>query len=208
MMEHHEIFNIFIYLFDSLFLKYKINCYNMKLFLSVCLLFAIVSCNNNKNQNTLPDSSKTEMVSPDDAAIQKAVNDAYAWISFKKGTKPDYEKIHDYFIPQAILINFSSDSMVALNVDQFVAVYKDLVERGQIQSFYEEELFGKTDQFGHVAQRLSTYKTYINTMDSVSERGVNSFQLVKTPAGWKVSSIIWDIEKPGLPIPEAYLPKK
>lgn len=180
----------------------------MKLFLSAFLLFTIASCNNNEHQNALTDSAKTATDVPDDAAIQKAVNDAYAWISFKKGTKPDYEKIHDYFIPQALLINFPKDSMVALSVDQFVTVYKDLVEQGQIQSFYEEELFGKTDQFGHVAQRLSTYKTYINTMDSVSERGVNSFQLVKTPTGWKVSSIIWDIEKPGLPIPDAYLPKK
>jgi len=45
----------------------------------------------------------------------------------------------------------------------------------------------------------------MNTMDSAAQRGVNSFQLVKTPQGWKVSSIIWDIESPKLKIPDYYL---
>jgi hypothetical protein len=44
-------------------------------------------------------------------------------------------------------------------------------------------------------------------MDSIAERGVNSFQLVKTPQGWKVSSIIWDVESPRLKIPDYYLNK-
>lgn len=180
----------------------------MKLLCFAFIAATIVSCNNNADQTPIIDSTKTETTSPDDAAIKKAVDDAYTWISFKKGTKPDYEKIHDYFIPQAQLIDFRNDSLEILPLDQFVTAYKGMVESGQIQSFYEEELYGKTDQFGRVAQRLSSYKTYINTMDSISERGVNSFQLIKTPAGWRVSGIIWDIEKPGKPIPDKYLPGK
>lgn len=180
----------------------------MKLFLYAFLLAAVAACNNNVPENKDTDSTKTETTSPDEVAIKKAVDDAYAWISFKKGAKPDYEKIHDYFIPQAELINFRNDTLEILSLDPFVSVYKGMIESGQVQSFYEEELYGKTDQFGRVAQRLSTYKTYINTMDSISERGVNSFQLIKTPGGWKVSSIIWDIEKPGLPIPAKFLPEK
>ncbi len=180
----------------------------MKLFLYAFILAAVAACNNNVPENKNADSTKTETTSPDEVAIKKAVDDAYAWISFKKGTKPDYEKIHDYFIPQAHLIYFPNDSLEVYSLDQFVTSFKAMIESGQIQSFYEEELFGKTDQFGRVAQRLSTYKTYINTRDSISERGVNSFQLIKTPGGWRVSSIIWDIEKPGLPIPANYLPEK
>lgn len=180
----------------------------MKLFLYAFLLSAVVACNNNVPENTSTDSTKTDAISPDEVAIKKAVDDAYAWISFKKGAKPEYEKIHDYFIPQAHLIYFPNDSMEVYSLDQFVNVYKGMIESGQVQSFYEEELSGKTDQYGRMAQRLSTYKTYINTMDSISERGVNSFQLIKTPGGWKVSSIIWDIEKPGLPIPAKFLPEK
>lgn len=180
----------------------------MKLFLYALLLSAVAACNNNVPENKDADSTKTEITSPDEVAIKKAVDDAYAWISFKKGAKPDYDKVHEYFMPTAMLSYFPNDTLQVLALDQFVTSYKTAIEGGQIQSFYEEELYGKTDQFGRVAQRLSSYKTYINTMDSVSERGVNSFQLIKTPAGWKISSIIWDTEKPGLPIPANYLPAK
>jgi len=44
-------------------------------------------------------------------------------------------------------------------------------------------------------------------MGKPEERCVNSFQLIKTKDGWKVSSIIWDVEKPGLKIPGYYLKK-
>jgi len=176
--------------------------------LSALLLFTISACNNQVSTSPSGDSTKTESMSTDDAAIKKAVDDAYAWISFKKGSKPDYEKIHDYFMPTAILGFFPNDTLQVLSLEQFVTGYKNMIDQGQIQSFYEEEMYGKTDQYGRIAQRLSSYKTYINTMDSVSERGVNSFQLIKTPAGWKISSIIWDTEKKGMSIPDKYLPQK
>ena len=90
-------------------------------------------------------------------------------------------------------------------IDQFVAQCKGYIESYKVISFYEEEIKGTTEQFGKIAHRISTYKTYVNTMDSVVERGVNSFQLIKTTQGWKVSSIIWDVERQQLKIPYYYL---
>jgi len=144
---------------------------------------------------------------PDDSAITKAVHDAYAAISFNKGEKPRYSEIKNYFIPQAQLINFRTDTAQVTNIDQFIDLYKQFVDGNHIQLFYEEEAFGKTEQFGRIAERISTYKTYLNTRDSLAERGVNSFQLIKTNSGWKVSSIIWDVEKPTLKVPGYYLPQ-
>ena len=102
----------------------------------------------------------------------------------------NYDSIKNYFMPQAQMFNFRNDTLETFTIDQFVDIYKSFLESNSITSFYEEEIKGATDQFGRIAQRMSTYKTYINTMDSTSERGVNSFQLIKTPQGWKVSSII------------------
>jgi len=144
---------------------------------------------------------------PDDSAITKAVHDAYAAISFKEGEKPRYSAIHNYFIPQAQLINFRTDTADITNMDQFVKLYQGFIESNKIHLFYEEELFGRTEQFGRVAHRISTYVTYLNTRDKPEERGVNSFQLIKTKDGWKVSSIIWDVEKPTLKVPDYYLKK-
>jgi hypothetical protein len=173
-------------------------------FILFTLFFLVlVSCNRPGKPSATVSEVTTKM--PDEEAIKKAVDDAYRSISFKPGQKLNYDSIRYYFIPQAQLLNFRGDSLDIASIDQFINSYKGFVEANKVKAFYEEEIYGRTDQFGKIAQRISTYKSYINTMDSVSERGVNSFQLVKTPSGWRVSSIIWDIEKPGHPIPGYYL---
>ena len=175
----------------------------MKSFFSILLMTVFVSCQNS-NQKPVLQNPATVHATEDDA-IKKAVADAYKAISFKKGEKLNFDAIKDYFIPQAQLLNFRSDSLEILTIDQFVKLYKTVVESNGISSFYEEEMKGSTDQFGRVAQRISSYKTYINSIDSITEKGVNSFQLIKTAQGWKVSSIIWDVESARLTIPDYYL---
>ncbi len=179
----------------------------MKYIIIVFTLCAVIfySCNSaSNNSNTTQASAYT---APDDAAIKKAVDDAYAAISFKSGDQPRYDSIQYYFIPQAQLINYISDTAQILSISDFVKAFRNYVESTKITSFNEQEIYGRTDQFGNIAQRISTYKTYVNSNDIVKERGVNSFQLIKTPQGWKVSSIIWDVEKAGLQIPNTYLGK-
>ena len=180
----------------------------MKNIIRIIALYVVLlySCN---STDTKQDATKDNAYTvPDDAAIKKAVDDAYAAISFTNGQPPRYDSIKYFFIPQAQLINFITDTAQILSIDDFVKAFKIYVESTKIQTFYEQEIYGRTDQFGNIAQRISSYKTYINSPDIVKERGVNSFQLIKTPQGWKVSSIIWNVEKPGLNIPDYYLGKK
>lgn len=179
-----------------------------KLIPYIAIAIFLYSCQG-KNTGLLTDSTATgsSYTVPDDQAIKKAVDDAYAAISFKKGEQPKYDSIQNYFIPKAQLINFRDDSAKVTSITQFVYLYRTFIEQDSVQMFYEKEIYGKTEQFGKIASRISTYKTYLNTMAKPEERGVNSFQLVKTPLGWKVSSIIWDVEHKGLKIPAYYLPK-
>jgi hypothetical protein len=169
------------------------------------IIFAIAlvaACHTPANQ---PSIGTSDYKVPDDSAITKAVHDAYAVISFQPGAKPAYDSIKYCFVPQAQLINFRGDTAQTTGIDQFVDAYKQFMEGNHIVLFAEEEIAGRTEQFGRIAHRISTYQTHVNSMDSLPERGVNSFQLIKTPAGWKVSSIIWDVERPSLPIPHYYL---
>jgi hypothetical protein len=176
-----------------------------KLFLYALCLITLSACHSKTTQSKV-DSVAVYHV-PDESAIKKAVADAYASISFKAGESPRYAEIKSCFIPQAQLINFRSDSAQVTNINQFIYLYRTYIESDSVKSYSEKELYGKTEQFGKVAHRISTYATYINSTDKPTERGVNSFQLIKTKSGWKVSSIIWDAEKPGLKIPDYYLGK-
>lgn len=176
-----------------------------KLFLYPICLIALSACHTKTNK-PVTDSVAVYHV-PEERAIKKAVDDAYAAISFKKGSQPRYDDIKKAFIAKAQLINFRSDSAHITSIDQFIYLYRTFVESDSLQLFYEKERYGKTEQFGKVASRVSTYESYIGSMDKPKEKGVNLFQLIKTPVGWKVSSIIWDVEKPGLKVPGYYLGK-
>ena len=171
---------------------------------SICLL-ALSACHT-KSDKPVSDSVAVYHVA-EEKAIAKAVADAYASICFKKGEQPRYDDIRKAFIPKAQLINFRSDSAQVTSLEQFIYLYRSVVEGDSLQSFYEKELFGKTEQFGRIAERISTYKTTLEGKTVKYERGVNSFQLIQTPAGWKVSSIIWDVERKGLSVPGYYLGK-
>jgi hypothetical protein len=177
---------------------------NLLLF-AACLL-ALSSCQT-KPGTAITDSTTIYHV-PDEAAINKVVHEAYAAISFSKGDTPNYEHIKSYFIPKAQVIDNSADSAQVASIGQFIYLYRSHVEADTVYAYSEKETFGKTEQFGKIAERISTYTATTNSKKANStETGVNSFQLIKTPAGWKISSIIWDTEKDGLKVPEYYLNK-
>ena len=167
------------------------------------MILLFISCNTPVNETTVKNTSASHAI--EDDAIKKAVADAYKCISFKQGEQLNFDSIKTYFMPQAQFFDFRNDTLEVLTIDEFVNTYKAFIKSNGINSFYEEEIQGATDQFGRVAQRISTYKTYINAMNSAAQRGVNSFQLIKTSQGWKVSSIIWDVESQELKIPDYYL---
>lgn len=148
-----------------------------------------------------------QVPSPHDAeeeAINQAVRDAYAVISYAEGETPDYEAVRNTFTPNATFLNFRPGTLQSYLIDDFVTGLEGMVNNGQITMFYEEEVTGKTEYFGKIAHRISTYVTYLNTRDTVFERGVNSFQLVKIDGEWIINSVIWDVERPTQPIPAKY----
>jgi len=177
-----------------------------KLLLYTTCIITLSACHT-KSTQPVTDSATVYTV-PDDEAIAKAVHDAYTSLTFKKGDTPNYEAIKTHFIPQAQLINCRSDTAQVTTINQFVYLFRSFVEADTVYAYTEKEIFGKNEQFGKIAERISSYKAIVNSKKKdITEIGVNSFQLIKTPTGWKVSSIIWDVEKKGLKVPGYYLGK-
>jgi len=124
-------------------------------------------------------------------------------VSFQDGGRPEYSRIHELFIDRGLLIKNSADPPTVSTVEEFIAPRQALVEAGQLTSFREAELGHRTDIFGRVAHRLSTYVKHAVTDGTPSEiRGVISTQFVQTSTGWLISSMAWDDERPGLTVPE------
>jgi hypothetical protein len=127
-----------------------------------------------------------------------------AAVSFAPGERPDYDAIRTLFIDGGKLIR-NIDSLDVTSVDEFIAPRRALVDSGALTAFEEVEYTHITEVFGNVAHRMSTYGKR-GTQDGAefAARGVISTQFVRTPDGWRMSSMAWDDERPGLALPERY----
>jgi len=97
-------------------------------------------------------------------------------VSFQPGEKPDYQRIHGLFIDGGLLIKNSDPSPQISTVEQFIAPRQSLVDSGALTSFEEAEIAHRTDIFGRIAHRLSSYRKVAG--DTAEVRGVISTQFV------------------------------
>jgi hypothetical protein len=143
---------------------------------------------------------------PDITAELKALTDAFLRaVSFESGQRPAYARIRDLFMDDGKLIRNSSELPEISSIDDFIASRQSMVASGALTSFEEVETAETTEVFGNIAHRFSTYEKR-GTMNgkAIEGRGVISTQFIRTPSGWKMSSMAWDDERPGLVIPERY----
>ena len=133
------------------------------------------------------------------AEINETVRELYRVISIKKGETPDWEKFRSLFFSGAQLISNSAEEPLVWSVEEFVDYYRERITDKTIEEFYEGEIAQKTEIFGKIAHRFSTYEA------KPYKRGINSIQLLKTENKWLVTSLIWNDEGTELPIPEKYL---
>lgn len=142
-------------------------------------------------------------MSSDREAIAEVVRDLYAAVSFERGGSIDFDRLELLFIPGARLAHVKREGTELMDNVEFSARAMRLIERGELHSFYERELAHRIDVFGHMAHVLSTYEAFRAPDDeTLLARGVNSIQLLKDVAGWRVISIVWQDEDAGERIPD------
>ena len=126
-------------------------------------------------------------------------------VSFETGSEPCYRDLHDLFVDGARLIKNTADAPEISTVEEFIEPRQQTVDDGRLTSFEEVEVAEITEIFGNVAHRFSTYEKR-GTMDGarIDARGAISTQFIKTLGGWRMSSMAWDDERPGLELPDRY----
>ena len=139
------------------------------------------------------------------AELDRLTADFFGGVSFEEGTAPPYENIYGLFIDAGLLVKNTASTPEISTVSQFIEPRQALVRSGELTRFCEAELCENTEIFGNVAHRFSSY-VKSGTMRGVpfTARGMISTQFIQTPAGWKISAMAWDDERPGLSIPEQY----
>ncbi len=137
------------------------------------------------------------------AAIAGVLSDFFAAVSFLAGARPDYPSMHGLFCEGAQLIKNSGDIPEISTVAEFIRPRQQQVDSGALASFEEFEVAGVSEIFGNVGHRFSIYQKR-GTSNGVAfdVKGVICTQFIRTPSGWKISSMAWDDERPGLVIPD------
>jgi hypothetical protein len=140
-----------------------------------------------------------------DAALQSLIGEFFAAVSFPQGGAPQYDRIRGIFIPEGLLIKNSGETPEISSLDAFIAPRQELVDTGRLTAFDEVELAARTEAFGNVAHRLSTYeKRGVQDGVAFSAIGIITTQFIATPAGWRITAMAWDDERPGLVVPHDY----
>lgn len=112
------------------------------------------------------------------------------------GKPPELNLISELCIPEAILISKKESSHTVYNLDSFVEPRKKILTDGSLKDFEEYEIKGRTQIRNSIAQRHSRYQKsgVMNDLPFV-ELGNKFFHLVKSPKGWKITSVIWEDDR-------------
>jgi hypothetical protein len=141
-------------------------------------------------------------------SLDGIVDALYASISGPPGPR-DFAPLRALFRPGARLMAVVPDARGALSlrvheVDEFIAKAGAHI---QAHGFFEREIARRVDRFGAVTHVFSTYESRNREDEPPFARGINSIQLVELEGRFWVLTILWNEERPGLSIPEVYLPR-
>lgn len=156
---------------------------------------------------------ETHEAAPEDVASPEAIIlAAYDAIGHAPGEGFDWDRFRSLHLPGAILLPNTEQTEGEerlYSVDEFIAWVESVMPPSGSEAdlgFVEEQIHIDLEQYGDIAQAMSTYQKRFWDDDQILGRGVNSFGLVYRQGRWWIASIAWDEEDGAGPIPDAYLP--
>ncbi|MEV4245683.1 DUF4440 domain-containing protein [Streptosporangium canum] len=109
------------------------------------------------------------------------------------GSRPNVGVVREVFIPQGMIIKNVGAEPVIYDLDAFVAPREKILTDGTLTEFSEWEVAERTEIFGSIAHRFSEYrKSGFLDGEWFEGSGRKTTQFVRTPAGWRMSSMAWD----------------
>jgi hypothetical protein len=124
----------------------------------------------------------------------KAAIDALIHAFFHAFASPEtVPGIQELFIPDGMIVKNLAAEPVVYSVPEFITPRAELLASGRLTGFTEAETSERTEIWGNIAQRWSSYRKS-GTLDGepFTGGGCKSSQFVNTPDGWRFASLIWD----------------
>ncbi len=140
-------------------------------------------------------------------SLDGVIRALYESISFPEGGCPDWDRFRGLFSSAASpCIRMSSDGVLIMDRESFIAFFDGRIKKGTMRSFAEREIARTAETYGGLAQVFSIYEKRMNLSDpGKPARGINGVQLFYKDSRWWISSLAWQDEFAGQPIPPQYL---
>jgi len=133
------------------------------------------------------------------------VRDLYSLVTFTAGQPPDWGKVRNTFLPQAVIIlRTSRDSTTVFDVDGFVRDFERFIQNSPARQlgFEERVLNLKTLVLGDIARVTVLYQAHIPGTERPPQKGVDVFLLNRRLGRWWIASIVNEIPTQDRPVPE------
>jgi hypothetical protein len=139
------------------------------------------------------------------AGAEDVVRALYRMVTFETGKSVDWEQVKALFIPEAVIVlRASRTSMNVLNRNTFVDDFVRFIKEAKLEdrAFEETIVAIKTQETGEVARATVHYAARIPSVDRPAQHGIDIFLLMKTDGRWRIVSIVNEIVRPGVEVPE------
>lgn len=128
----------------------------------------------------------------DRAAIAELVRVFFAAFESGEGVDGRLDRLRDALLPRALIVRAGAPEPAVYDVGAFLAPRRELLAGGRLTGFREWEVDGRTDVFGDVAQHACRYaKEGVQDGTPFTGGGHKTFQFVRMPDGWRISSVAW-----------------
>lgn len=151
-----------------------------------------------------------------ETTAEERIAGIYDLVSSPGGSLPDWEKVRECFLKEAIVVlRTSRTAMSVFSLDGFLQDFRDFFERpyktpeGTVlpkdKGFRERVLRLRSWEYGDIAQVLVLYEARILGISRPPQQGIDSWHLVRRNARWYVSSITNELVAPGRTLPPELL---
>jgi hypothetical protein len=179
----------------------------MRKLLAGCGTFLVFSCVLCAQVGT--DADRTESLTPippaETATPQGVVDATLAALSGPVGAPRDWRRYRSLFDPTAQLVSTSTNDKGQTKITRWnLDSYQESADEYLVKTgFIDRKLACSTTRFGNIA----TVRCGFEGLEQLKlvERGVAMFQLFTDGKRWWIISVIWDLERPGNPIPSELL---
>ncbi len=157
----------------------------------------------------VPLSAQMPGTSEDRKSIDTCTLQLYRLLSYQNGNLNGIDSISLLFVTGAKLTANFAKQRQSWTVPEFILFVKEGYSKQSITGRAETELFERTDLFGNIGQRFSTYQIHFTVKGKTEIRkGINAIQFLKVEGKWLINSLVWDVEKPAQQIPAMYTGEK